>query len=129
MNKRIIDFINFLGISVAEFERSCGLSNGTVAKMGDNTRRSTIDKISNKYSNLNTVWLITGNGKMIKDTVIGDNNTTISGNNNHHINANTTLEMAIREISEQRKLVAKSQEQLSKSQEQIDRLITLLEKK
>lgn len=131
MNKRIIEFIKFLGISVSEFERSCGLSNGTVSKMGDNTRRSTVDKISNKYANLNTSWLITGNGKMLKDenTIVGDDNTTISGNNNHHINANATLEMAIKEISEQRKLVSKSQEQLSKSQEQIDRLITLLEKK
>lgn len=61
---------------------------------------------------------------------ISDNGSnSIVGNNNHHINANTTLEMAIKEISEQRKLVSKSQEQLSKSQEQIDRLITLLEKK
>ena len=45
--------------------------------------------------------------------------TSIAGNGNHHINNSTTLEMAINEISEQRKLVAKAQEQ-------IDRLITLL---
>ena len=54
---------------------------------------------------------------------ISDNSSTsIAGNGNHHINANATLEKAINEIAEQRKLVAKAQEQ-------IDRLITLLEKK
>lgn len=55
-------------------------------------------------------------------TASDNGSTAISGNGNHHINANATLEMAINEIAEQRKLV-------SKAQEQIDRLITLLEKK
>lgn len=57
-------------------------------------------------------------------TIVTSNNgsTSIAGNGNHHINANATLEMAINEIAEQRKLVAKAQEQ-------IDRLIALLEKK
>lgn len=66
----------------------------------------------------------------IKTTAISDNyNNSISVNNEHYIDANSTLDLAIKEISEQRKLVVKSQEQLSKSQEQIDRLITLLEHK
>lgn len=57
-------------------------------------------------------------------TIITSDNgsTSIAGNGNHHINANATLEMALNEIAEQRKLVAKAQEQ-------IDRLITLLEQK
>lgn len=66
MNKRILQFIDYLGISVSEFERTCNLSNGAVSKMGDNTRRSTIDKISNVYPELNTDWLLTNKGNMLK---------------------------------------------------------------
>lgn len=56
-----------------------------------------------------------------KNLANADNrSTSIAGNGNHHINANTTLEMAINEIAEQRKLVAKSQEQ-------IDRLLSIIE--
>lgn len=50
--------------------------------------------------------------------VNGDNSTQVAG---YISNTSTALEMALTEISEQRKLVAKSQEQ-------IDRLIGLLEK-
>lgn len=75
--------------------------------------------------NINDVWIKTGNGDMlvrpINQSVNGDNNTQIAGNNNH-IALPSTLDRAINEIAEQRKLV-------SKAQEQIDRLITLLERK
>ncbi len=66
MNERITYFIDSLGISVSEFERVCNLSNGAVSKMGDNTRTSTLDKISNAYPALNVNWLRTGEGEMLK---------------------------------------------------------------
>lgn len=47
------------------FELQCSLSNGAVSKMGNNTRRSTIDKISKSYPELNTNWLLTGEGSML----------------------------------------------------------------
>lgn len=53
-------------LSVKAFEEICKLSNGAVSKMGDNTRRSTIDKISAKFPDLNTVWLLTGEGEMLR---------------------------------------------------------------
>lgn len=92
MNERILQFIEYLGISVSEFERNCDLSNGAVSKMGDNTRRSTINKIYNVYPQLNTDWLLTGKGDMLNseqspslspttDKVIADND----GDNQHII--------------------------------------------
>ena len=46
MKERILQIIEALGITVQQFELNVGLSNGAVSKMGDNTRRSTLDKIS-----------------------------------------------------------------------------------
>ncbi len=83
------------------------------------------DKILSCFQDINRAWLLTGEGEMIKPSVQqmlnGDNNTQIAGNNNH-VNLPSTLDKAINEIAEQRKLVAKAQEQ-------IDRLISLLERK
>ena len=46
----------------------------------------------------------------------------------HKENADTPLLRALAEISEQRKLVAKSQSLVEKNQEQIDRLLAIIEK-
>lgn len=75
MNKRILQFVEYLGISVSEFERNCDLSNGAVSKMGDNTRRSTINKIYNVYPQLNTDWLLTGKGDMLNNTTTDSSQT------------------------------------------------------
>lgn len=72
LNERILAFISHLEVNVAEFERNCNLSNGSVSKMGDNTRRSTLEKISKIYPSLNLNWLLTGEGSMI----LGEENAT-----------------------------------------------------
>lgn len=90
------------------------------------TITSTMEKkILSCFSDINRTWLLTGEGEMIKPTVQqlanGDNDIQINGSNNK-VNLSSTLDKAINEISEQRKLV-------SKAQEQIDRLLSLLEQK
>lgn len=65
LKSRLIEFIEHKGLSVQSFEIQCNLSNGAVSKMGNNTRRSTIDKISKSYPDLNTTWLLTGEGNML----------------------------------------------------------------
>ena len=49
LKERLTYFIEHTGLTVQMFEKTVGLSNGAVSKMGDNTRRSTIDKISNFF--------------------------------------------------------------------------------
>lgn len=66
LNTRIRDFITYKGITVQNFEATVGLSNGAVSKMADNTRRSTLDKISKCFPELNANWLVTGEGEMLK---------------------------------------------------------------
>lgn len=65
LQDRIRQFISYIGLTVSEFEGKAGLSNGSVSKMGDGTRRTTIDKISNSFPELSKVWLLTGEGEML----------------------------------------------------------------
>lgn len=65
LKERLFYFIEYKGLTVQSFEKTVGLSNGAVSKMGDNTRRSTIDKISNFFGDLNKNWLLTGEGEML----------------------------------------------------------------
>lgn len=82
------------------------------------------ERMKEKFG-VNPKFLLEGEGGIWIDgtgniTQIGDHNTQVTGNDNT-ITVPTTLDKAIEEISEQRKLVAKSQEQ-------IDRLLAIIEK-
>ena len=86
LKDRLLQFIDYTCLEIAVFERSIGLSNGAVHKMGEGTRNSTIDKISVKYPDLNIVWLKTGVGNMLlsderNEKTITVNQTAISPNN------------------------------------------------
>ena len=65
LRERLLDYIAYKGIDKATLERKSGLSNDAVNKMGDNTRVSTLDRISNAYPDINIAWLKTGVGEMI----------------------------------------------------------------
>ena len=62
LKERLLYFIEYKGLPVQMFEKIVGLSNAAVSKMGDNTRRSTIDKISKSFPELDVNWLLTGQG-------------------------------------------------------------------
>lgn len=66
---RIMQFIERKGLTVQQFEKMCGLSNGSVKRMGDYTRLETLDKISNTFPELDPNWLRTG--KNPNGTILG----------------------------------------------------------
>lgn len=120
---RVSKYCKRKNIAISKFESLAGLSNGYVNRVSKRPSSEKLDKIKTAFPDLNIDWLLTGEGEMLKSGTIqqaGDNATQVHGNDNH-VNNPHVLEMAMTEIAEQRKLVAKSQEQ-------IDRLITLLEK-
>lgn len=77
LKNRVLQFIENKGLTTQNFERLCGLSNAAVSKMGDNTRRSTLDKISNAFPEININWLLTGEGSMLREP---EGNATPVGN-------------------------------------------------
>lgn len=92
------------------------------------TPKDFIIKLRVIVPDLNIDWLETGRGEMLESranqNVKGDNNTSIAGNSNH-INSSTTIEKAIDEISEMRKLI---KEQVRNNQEQFERFMSVIER-
>ena len=69
LTDRLLSYLELKNISVYAFERNCEVANGYLGKQvrGKGTLGSDIlEKIADKYPDLNLVWLITGRGKMLQ---------------------------------------------------------------
>ena len=102
------------------------MSNGAVSKMGDNTRTSTIEKISKIFPELNVTWLRLGEGDMLRTVTQeahGNNNTQIANSSN--IGNSEVAEKALNELSEMRKLLDKA---IQNNKEQAERFFEIINK-
>lgn len=134
---RFIEYMKIKGLNDNKVTLECGLSQGLLgqARTGkSDLGAKTIDKILNKYQDLNQVWLLTGEGEMLKSSVSienGDGSTQIIGDGNH-VGAHSTIDIALQEITAQRKLVEKAheliQEQVRINKEQTDKFLAIIEK-
>nr|WP_297691009.1 hypothetical protein [uncultured Eudoraea sp.] len=69
---RLMQFIKYAGLSARQFDLSIGASNGYTLRMKKNNASIGSDVIENilrVYPQLNVVWLITGEGDMLKKPV------------------------------------------------------------
>ena len=67
--QRLKEYIEFKGLAVSVAEKTAGVSNGGLSKpFKANTaiKTDTLEKFLNKYNEINPVWLLTGNGSMLK---------------------------------------------------------------
>ena len=67
---RLILFIEYTGLSARKFDLSIGASNGYILRMKKNKASigsDILEKIIDKYPQLNIIWLLTGKGSMIND--------------------------------------------------------------
>ena len=118
VQSRLFDFISSKKISISDFERACGLSNGYVHKIKNSVGKRGLLDIQRKFPELNTDWLLTGEGEMLNDT------SSYIANSDHHgtsVNTTSALEKALESLMEQQRLTAKAQEQ-------VDRLLSLMER-
>lgn len=67
VKQRVKEFIQYKGISVRSFERNCGLSNGYINSIEQTIMPNKLKSISLQYPELNTAWLLTGEGNMLKE--------------------------------------------------------------
>lgn len=65
VKNRLIKYLNFKGISKSEFGRSIGVSNAYITSMRKSIQPDKLKAISESYGDLNTNWLLTGEGNML----------------------------------------------------------------
>jgi hypothetical protein len=136
---RVILFIDYKGISKNAFEKACGLSTRYVSNMRQSIQPDKVKNIALAFPELNTGWLLTGEGEMLKSEVAqsskGDNSIQVTGTNVDMRNINQSkgssddtkrvkeLEQRIEELTRDKErlqdLVDKMQAQISKLLEKI----------
>ena len=70
IKERIEMFIEHQGIRRSVFERACGFSNGYTRNLKENPSASKIEDILMAYPELNRVWLLSGEGEMLKSETV-----------------------------------------------------------
>ncbi len=66
VKERLREFIEYKGISIRSFESTCGLSYGYVGNMRQSIQPDKVTKIAHCFPDLNTGWLLSGEGEMLK---------------------------------------------------------------
>lgn len=66
IKERIEIFIERQGIKRSAFEKSCGFSNGYIRNLKENPSASKIEDILKSYPDLSRIWLLSGEGEMLK---------------------------------------------------------------
>lgn len=84
VKQRLIAFIQFLGLSKNAFENACGLSTRYVSNISSSVSSAKLKQISLKFPQLNTTWLLTGEGEMLKPTGGHVTQNNVNGNNNYN---------------------------------------------
>lgn len=116
---RLLLFVDYLNITKKAFEEATGLSNGYIGSIRKGIGHKAIELISNQYPELNISWLLTGEGKMLKENVGNEEGSSKFADNNLIFNLKDTETMTI--LSEMMTVI-------TRQSLQIDRLITEMEK-
>ena len=66
IKNRLLQFLEHLGIGQGAFEKNVGISNGYVNNINKSIGSKILLKISQRYPELNSDWLLSGEGTMLK---------------------------------------------------------------
>lgn len=66
VKERLIEYIKFNGISIRHFCRSVGVAETYVNSMRNSIQPDKLTKIAISFPELNSAWLLTGEGEMIR---------------------------------------------------------------
>lgn len=80
VKERLKEFLAYKGIGQKRFSESCGLSAGFVNNIVNSIQPKTLERISMQYPELNTTWILTGEGNMLKNTTVQTKGIRYHGN-------------------------------------------------
>lgn len=113
VRNRLLDFISLKKISISDFERISGLSNGYVHKIKNSVGKRGLLDIQRAFPELNTSWLLTGEGAMLKTNgsaiANGDGSVAVSGNNNRNVVGGSETALLQERIHHLEELVAEKE--------------------
>lgn len=140
--ERLQVYLDFKRLGLNEFAKMCEVNPSSLSRVKQSLSKAVLRKIEN-HSDLNTDWLIKGEGEMLRPSSVhqesrGDDSPNIMGNENE-VNSASAFSRFMDELSAQRTLTEKaiesssanlklSMEAMKKRDDQIDRLIALLER-
>lgn len=117
-------------MSVAEFERTAGLSNGYIKNFKGSLGVDKLENLLQAFPELSYEWLVRGEGDMLKSSVkqasTGNYSPNVNGSGNS-VNSSAAVDRFLEELSAQRKLAERTLDLLEKRDSQLDRLITIIE--
>ena len=125
VKERLREFIKFKKISERSFCREIGVSTSYVNSIRTSIQPDKMKSITEKYPELNPMWLLTGEpeGGMLQNSnsnqINGNGNTAVAGNGN---------KVTTNDIAGMIELQKGYQEMLKEKDAQINRLISVIEK-
>ncbi len=137
MVDRILQFIDYKGISKLSFYKEVGLSNGFLDK-NKSIGADNLVKILRKYPEIEPMWLLLGEGEMLKKSDQIQKNKGGIKNNQNNINGQISGNLSIsqNELSDfieiqksMNEIIKTTQNQLTESQKQINTLLEILKNK
>ena len=95
VKQRLMEFIIYKGISQGKFERLCEMSNGYLNNLKKTLGAEKLQNVIRAFPELNTEWLLYGEGDMIKSPSVINGDITITGDNISNIGHGNTYYPAV----------------------------------
>jgi hypothetical protein len=133
--ERILLYLEYKVYSQYDFSKKTGLSNGFL-KAGNSISSENLKLLSTIYDDLNLIWTITGEGKMLKNTgnivmvdtgvAMGNDNNGSIDNRQHYSDSPDVLRA---QIEEKDRLLAEKEMRIKEKDAQINKLLSILSNK
>ena len=127
IKERLTAYLRYKGINKSEFGRIIGVSNAYISSIRKYIQPDKAGKIASSFPDLNIVWLITGEGEMLKDAAPSGSISQIQTATGHHINQSVGDSGLTEQLEKANREIERLQSQLAKAQEQNDRLLKIIE--
>lgn len=127
---RLLSFLNYLEIGQNKFEKNVGLSIGYLNKLRHEPSPSKLRMIINKYPQLNSDWLLTGEGEMLQSgNVINNGDNSIAAINSRVSTNRSDVRVLEEKINSLNQRINSLKQQLVEKDKRLEEKDKLIEEK